>query len=456
MYAMRDACVDFASETRPRDIPTEALDSAKQFLLDWLGCALYGSTRPSCAPLLAYVDLMGGAEQASRIGRPGLVSVEQAAFVNGALGHLLEMDDLDRESISHPATVVIPAALAAAEYRRSGGETLLAAVVAGYEVMLRVGAAMTPEHYRVFHTTATAGTFGAAVAAATVLGLDRERIGWAFGHAGTMAAGLWQFMRDGVPEAKILHPGRSAAAGIMAAFLAREGLVGPAGILEGEQGFFAGYARQAADPAVFADFGRRWRITGVSFKPYPSCRHTHPAIDCGLRLRRELGGDTAAVTGIDLETYSSAVQVAGNPDPATAGQSKFSIPFCLALGLTRGVPRDRDFGATCLNDPEIRRLMGLTRVSVAEDLDRLAPASWPTRVRLALADGRTLEAFVRDPKGDPENPLNWDDLAAKFRLLSEDILTPDQAGEIVTLCRTMETCPDCSELPRRLNAFAVQ
>ena len=453
MYAMRDACVEFAATITARDIPTEARNSAKQLVLDWLGCALYGSTRPSCAPLLAYVDLMGGAPQASRIGRPGLVSVEQAAFVNAALGHLLEMDDLDRESISHPGTVVIPAALAAAEFRHADGATLLSAVVAGYEIMLRVGAAVTPAHYAVFHTTATAGVFGAAVAVSRVLGLDRERLGWALAHAGTMAAGLWQFLRDGVPEAKILHPGRAAAAGVMAAFLAREGLAGPAGILEGEQGFFAGLARQAVDPAVFADFGRRWRITGVSFKPYPSCRHTHPAIDCALALRRDLGGDTAAVCGIDLETYRAAVQVAGDPRPVTAGQAKFSIAFCLALALIRGVPRDRDF-RDCLDDPELRRLLGLTRVRVAEDLDRLAPASWPSRVRLALADGRTLEAQVRDPRGDPENPLGWDDLAAKFRSLTEDILTPERANGIVEACRGLATCPDCAELSRWINAFA--
>ncbi len=220
----------------PQDARLEpAIDAAEVYLLDWLGSAVAGRRTEPGRILLEY-----GASQpdghASIVGEAWGRSDEVAALVNGGLSHIVEMDDVDRGSVLHPGAVVIPAALALAESRSKSGRALLTAIVAGYEIAVRVGEAVGKKHYRYFHNTSTCGVFGAAAAAASILELDEESIVWAFGNAGTQASGLWEFNAEGAMS-KHLHAGRAAANGILAALLAECGLTGARFILEGERGF---------------------------------------------------------------------------------------------------------------------------------------------------------------------------------------------------------------------------
>jgi 2-methylcitrate dehydratase PrpD len=360
------------------------------------------------------------------------------------------MDDVDKESISHPGTVVIPAALAVGEWRGASGRELLAAVIAGYEVMLRVGAAITPAHYQVFHTTATTGVFGSAMAAGRLLKLDEEQMTWALGNAGTMSSGLWEFLQDGAMS-KFLHAGHAAASGVMAACLAQTGFTGPSRILEGRQGFFAGFARQEPDLDLFTDFGARFRTASVSIKPYPCCRHTHSAIDCARAVRTRLDTGLEAIAGIHLDTYQAANQVACNENPGDARQAQFSLKYVIARALKTGRIALADFAPEVLSDPEVRGLMGLTTVTVDPSIDALTPKAWPARLTVRLRDGRELTEYVENPKGDPENALNWQAVKEKFEILVDGLLPAPACREIIAMCEDLEDLKACADLLGSVN-----
>ena len=330
---------------------------------------------------------------------------------------------------------------------------LLAALIAGYEVMLRIGAAVTPAHYKVFHTTATTGVFGSTAAAGRMFGLGEEQMAWALGNAGTMAGGLWQFLQDGAMS-KFLHAGRASASGVMAACMARSGFTGASRILEGSQGFFAGFARQETDPALFQDFGERFRTASVSIKPYPCCRHTHSAIDCARTLQARIPGPDA-VAEVHLATYQAAAQVAGNEDPADSRQAQFSLKYCIARALKTGRISLSDFAEPALGDPQVRGLMGRTTVEVDPRLDSLTPGAWPARVTVRLQDGRELTEYVANPKGDPENPLGWKEVKEKFGLLADGAIPAAAAREVVALCEGLEQVKACGDILRSVNGNGI-
>lgn len=450
--AISKACLDFAGDFRLDAAPMEAKDHGKQCLLDWLGCAIRGSVKPQAKCVKEYTKLMGGNGHANVIGLPKTDSVYNAALNNGYYGHILEMDDVDKESISHPATVVIPAALSIGEWRHMSGADFLAAMIAGYEVMLRVGAAVTPAHYQIWHTTATTGVFGSVVAAGRMLGLSREEMTWAFGNAGTMAAGLWEFLQDGAMS-KYLHAGKAAATGVMAACFAKNGFTGASRILEGKQGFFAGYARQEVNPDLFADFGRKYRTATVSFKPYPCCRHTHSAIDCARAMHGRLSGSPADISAVDVATYNAAVQVAGLENPQESRQAQFSLKYTVARAITKGRITLADFDNEVLFDPAVKSLMDKMTVKADAALNALTPGAWPCRLTVKLANGQEIVEHVENPKGDPENPLTWDEVKDKFATLTDGILDKEARTKVIALCENIETVKDCGQLLQTVNKY---
>lgn len=448
-----ESCVSFATDFTLEQVQDDVKEHAKKCLLDWLGCAIHGSIMPQADCVKEYVAAMGGNPQARIIGCQTVNSAAHAALSNGYYSHILEMDDVDKKSITHPGTVVIPAALSVGEWQKRTGADLLAAIIAGYEVMLRVGAAITPAHYQIWHTTATAGVFGSSIAAGRMLKLDEKQMTWAFGNAGSMAAGLWEFLQDGAMS-KYLHAGKAAAAGVLVAYLAKTGFTGATRILEGKQGFFAGYARQTVDPDIFANFSRKYHTSDVSFKPYPCCRHTHSAVDCAIKLKKKLQFDCGMIKHITIDTYNAARQVAGNENPLDARQAQFSIKYCVASSLRSGEITLNSFSETLLFDPTVRNLMDLTTVRVDEAIDRATPKAWPARISLEMSDGNVISEYVEFPKGDPENPLSWSDVKEKFFLLTEGILATRDITDIIRLCENLENLTECSTILRKVNLSA--
>ncbi|WP_231971051.1 MmgE/PrpD family protein [Polynucleobacter necessarius] len=207
-----------------------------------------------------------------------------AAMANAAASHVAEQDDVHNGSVFHPATVVFPPALSCAQAIGASGEDLLVAAVAGYEVDIRVGKFLGRSHYKVFHTTGTAGTLAAAAAVGRLLKLNPEQMLNAFGSAGTQSAGLWEFLRDAA-DSKQLHTAHAASTGLMSALSCKHsGFTGAQHILEGKQGLAAGMTSDS-DPSKLVDrLGARWALAETSFKYYASCRHTHPAADALLQV----------------------------------------------------------------------------------------------------------------------------------------------------------------------------
>lgn len=381
-----------------RPVDAAARARAALHVLDWAGCAVAGA-RSDAARAMAKV--VGPAD----------------VLYLGALGNVLEMDDVDKRALLHPGPVVGPAAFVAANTVGADGEAFLDAVVRGYEAVIRVGRAVGPGHYRYWHNTGTVGPFGAAAAAASVLRLDADQTASALGLAGTQASGFWQVRHEPSSHAKQLHTARAAHGGLLAARLADSGFAGLKTLLEGPQGFFAATC-PGADAEAVSDFpaDAPWTIFDVSFKPWPACRHAHAAIDAALALR-ERGLDAQAVERVTVRAYRDAIVFCDKPAPGDTLSAKFSLQHAVSVALLRGAPALADFEIEARNDPAVARLR--EKVAVAEDaaITALYPARFGAAIDVALADGGCLSVDVPDALGDPENPVDEGRIVEKAQML---------------------------------------
>ncbi len=342
------------------------------------------------------------------------IDAERSAFLLGALTHILETDDLHRASVVHPGCVVVPAAWTVALREGIRGHAMLKAVLWGFEAATRVGMAVGPSHYRIWHNTATCGPYGSAMAAAALLRLDAAATVHALGNAGTQSAGLWQFLEAGTMT-KHLHAGRAAEAGVLAADLARFGFTGPPNILEGAKGWFTATCPDANPAAVTRDPDAPWQLLQTSIKPWPSCRHTHPAIDAAheLRLRHRVAAD--AVETVEVETYAAALEVCDRPAPQSDYEAKFSLQHCVAAALTRENVNFAAFNETAR--VELADLGGRVALQAAEPYASAYPKAWGSAVTVTLRNGERLTVRRTHAKGDPEAALSPVELIAKARML---------------------------------------
>jgi 2-methylcitrate dehydratase PrpD len=299
----------------------------------------------------------------------------------------------------------------------SSGQALLTAAVAGYEVGIRVGEFLGRSHYKVFHTTGTAGTLAAAAAAGSLLGLNAAQMQHAFGSAGTQSAGLWEFLRTAA-DSKQLHTAHAAAAGLMSACLARDGFTGAAQILEGPQGMAAGMSSDA-DPAKLIDgLGTRWATAETSFKYHASCRHTHPAADALLQVMQANKLVSADIAHVITHVHQGAIDVLGPViNPATVHQSKFSMGTVLALVARFGHAGLVEFDQHFQEDLTVA-LCNKVVMQLDAEVDAAYPRRWIGKVTVITNDGRALQGRVDDPKGDPGNTLSRDEITAKVQRLA--------------------------------------
>ena len=411
----RDLC-RFAAELSFEALPPAVVATTKNLMVDWLGSALAGRGHPAVAALEAFGAAMGPPAGSSTILTSGRgTSPFFAALANGASSHVVEQDDVHNGSVFHPGAVVFPSVVAVAEAEGISGKRMIEAAVAGYEVGIRVGEALGRTHYEVFHTTGTAGTLAAAAAVGKVLGLGADRMNHALGTAGTQAAGLWEFLRDAA-DSKQVHAAKAAADGLLAAFLARDGVTGAELIVVGARGLPAGMTRDGDPSLLTAGLGSRWAILEVSYKWHASCRHTHPAADAldqVLRRERLAPDDVAKVTA---HVHKGAIDVLG-AEPTTIHQSKFSMGTVLGLIAIRGSAGLDDFDEHALLAP----VGGFAqRVSMALDaeVDAAYPRKWIGKVTVETTDGRRFSGRVDEPKGDPGNALSDGEIRSKARRLA--------------------------------------
>ncbi len=411
---------EFLAEAGWDDLPPSAVAAAKLAVLDWFGSVLAGAHEPPARIAREVAGGLGKADEAT-VFPNARASAAVAALANGVAGHILELDDIHKGSTVHGAAPIVPAALAVAEREHADGRAFLLAVALGYEAALRVGEAVNPSHYRYFHPTGTAATFGAAAAAGSLLGLDAARMLDALGTAGTTAAGLWEFNADGAMS-KHLHPGKAAFNGVLAADLAARGFTGATRILEGERGFFRATSAEH-DPARITDgLGKRWKIEENGYKLYSCCGHTHTAIDAALEIRAGLADPAAEIVAVEVATYGPGWEIVKEPNPSTPYRAKFSLAYVVAAALLEGRAgleqfAPQRFGPDGVRQPAIAAFLPRIAVRVDPDLTAAYPAAWPARLSVTLADGRVVRAGGDFPRGNAENPAPLSELRAKAHTL---------------------------------------
>lgn len=383
-----------------KPITSTDLEHAALLTLDAIANALAGRASTPGAILLRWAETVTSTDAARR------------AFLLGTLTHILETDDLHRASVVHPGCVVVPAAWAVAAREGVRGHAMLRAVLWGFEAATRVGMAVGPAHYRLWHNTATCGPYGSAMATAALLRLDLAETVHALGNAGAQSSGLWQFLEAGTMT-KHLHAGRAAEAGVLAADLARFGFTGPPTMLEGAKGWFAATCPDPDPEAVTHEPDGPWQLLLTSVKPWPSCRHTHPAIDAAQELRRRVVAGT--IERVIVDTYPAALDVCDRPAPQSDYEAKFSLQHCVAAALTR---ESVDFSAFA--EPartELAELRGRVTVQLSEPFASAYPRAWGSAVTVVVRNGECLTAPRIHAKGDPESPLSPIELIAKARML---------------------------------------
>ena len=403
----------FAAALRFEDIPAPVVRKIEDLLVDWFGSAVAGhGTRP-VESLTRFALAMGPAEGPCEVIIDGSRSSPYlAAMANAAASHVAEQDDVHNGSVFHPATVVFPPALAVAQAMGASGQQLLTAAVVGYEVGIRVGEFLGRSHYRIFHTTGTAGTLAAAAAVGHLLGLNAQQMLHAFGSAGTQSAGLWEFLRTAA-DSKQLHTAHAAGAGLMAAYLAQDGFTGAADILEGPQGMAAGMSSDAQPAKLVDGLGTRWATAETSFKYHASCRHTHPAADALLHVMQTHGLQVADLAQVITHVHQGAIDVLGPVvRPTTVHQSKFSMGTVLALVAQFGHAGLVEFDQHFLSDTT-QQLRDRISMLLDAEVDGAYPQRWIGKVTVITTDGRELHGRVDEPKGDPGNTLSRTEITDK-------------------------------------------
>jgi 2-methylcitrate dehydratase PrpD len=453
MAAVTRELAAFTAAIRYESLPAEVQERTRFLVLDLVGNMLRGRhDAESTGPLLAAVRALGlAAGGAAVFGDSARYTPAGAALVNGATAHSLDFDDTHAAGTLHPGAPVIPAALAAAEMVGADGKTLLAAIVAGYEVTCRLALSLPGgDHYdRGYHPTATCGAFGGAAAAARVFGLNAAQIEDAFGIALSQAAGSLQFLANGA-WTKRFQVGWSALNGLTAASLAREGFRGAGEALEGRAGFLRAYAPNPTPARALQDLGRAWELMETAVKPYPSCRYGHANVDAALALRAEHGLKAEEIESVTMGLPNKGMLLVGAPlqykqNPQNIVDGQFSGPFVVACALARG-----HFGwdsYAWLQDPDIRALM--QKITPVEDAE--VEADFPTFMSGKLtvnARGRSFVRKVNVPKGEPGNFLTEAELRAKFHGLADAVLGAERAGQLADAVVGLDRAADVHGMMR--------
>lgn len=412
----------FAANLKAADIPDNVMNRAEDLLVDWFGSAIAGKGARPVELITQFAQNMGGFDAVHAGPSEILVSRKTsspflATMANAAASHVAEQDDVHNGSVFHPATIVFPPALACAQALGSSGEELLVAAVAGYEVGIRVGEFLGRSHYKVFHTTGTAGTLAAAATVGRLLKLSPEQMLNAFGSAGTQSAGLWEFLRDAA-DSKQLHTAHAASTGLMSAYIAQAGFTGAEHILEGKQGLAAGMSSDS-DPSKLVDrLGSRWALSETSFKYYASCRHTHPAADALLQVMLANKLAPNDIDKVETLVHQGAIDVLGPvTDPSTVHQSKFSMGTVLALVAHYQFAGLQEFDKH-FHDDEICAFRDRVTMTLDPEVDGAYPQRWIGKVKVHLKNGQVLNGRVDEPKGDPGNTLSRAEITDKAMRLA--------------------------------------
>ncbi len=430
-------------------LPGEVQEAVRYRVLDLVSVAVGASKEPLVRRVADSYEKRCGEGGIHVWGFEKTYPLSAATMLNGMLAHVLELDDVHATSKTHGSASLIPAAWSCAEYLGSTGKEFLTAVVAGYEVVARIGMALgvSSHRNRGWHATSTCGVFGAAAACAKLLHLNIEETLFALGMAGTQSCGVWAFLGDG-SNCKILHTGRAAANGLEAAFLAQAGMTGPEHILEAEDGgLFYAMSDGGDVKKISANLGTVWEILKMDMKPYPCCRSTHCAVDCALELRERI--DVSEIKQIEIGTYLVGYKQCAVSDgclrPKTVLDAKFSTPYSVAAAFLRGRVSMEEFTPEAVADWKIQELLRKVTVKEIPHLTARYPEHWGCEMKVMMKDDTVHQYAVSDPSGSVVRPLTRVQALDKAKIflkaayagreenLAEQILRLDREEQIPVL-----------------------
>lgn len=434
------------------DIDARTVGNAKIFLLDCLGTMLSAKMVDSARAIAKTVMDMGGKPECTIFGYGAKTSPMMAALVNATTGHSQDYDDDHREGTQHSSVAVLPAVLAIAEQRGLSGKEVLASYIYGSDITIRLGEAFLGKtYYQGFHPTGTCGVFGAAGGAGKALGLTEQELTMCLGIAGSQAAGISEFNKDGA-WTKRFHAGHSAMGGVLAAYMAKNGYTGPATVIEGENGFLKAFSYQGQYDVnkVTDEFGKRWEMADNSIKLHSCCRFTCNFADCGIDLHNQ-GVDPRDIESIHAEANDFTIKTLCYPEdvkrhPKNTVNAQFSLPWAIAVGVTKGIVTIPSFTEEAIKDPLLNDLCDKTTWELNSDFEAVYPKHYPAKVTVKTKSGKTYVGEVQYPKGDPENPATKEEVVEKFRFTSGYTIGTDKTNKIIELVDRFEELPDMYEL----------
>ena len=423
-------------------IPSPVLEKTKDLVVDTLGICVASSRLNFGKDVLDLVENWGGVSDSSLVGAGTKVPAHNAAFANGVLAHGLDYDDTHTESVVHPSSCLVPVAFAVGEKTGGSGREVLTALVAGLEVMIRIGMpAVNKFHMRGFHTTSICGTFAAAAVAGKLMNLDFEQMGHALGVSGSFTSGLLECIPSGA-GAKRLHAGWAGLSGIVAAQLAQSSYTGPISVFEGRLGLYESFLRSERLhlDVIFKNLGNEWELLNTRPKLYPCCHYLQSFIDCVAFLQQEYHVDHQMIEKINCKVSEGAANVVCNPwekklAPQTGYDAKFSLPYAVALMFVKGKAGLHEFSEANADNAQIRALMG----KVAYEIEpSFKVKDMPGAIKVTLHDETTLEHHIDEVRGDAKHPINREEILGKFYNNCEGVLARRRAQQIAEQILVLE------------------
>jgi 2-methylcitrate dehydratase PrpD len=444
-----DSLGSFVSRTRFEELPSHVVDAAKLRILDMLGAAVaaYGAGRH--VQLLPQLD---GTGRTSTVGLGRKLPLRDAILFNSFLAHSLYQEDGSRFCGGHPSSVVIPSAMAFAEERGASGKALIAAVVVGYEIFLRLGRAIYPGTLkRGFQSTSVTGAAASAAAAASLLGHTQWQARNALAIGAILGVGLIEASTSS--SSQPIQVARSCEGGAVAARFAAEGAVGADRILE--DGFLKAFSDGSPAPDMLAGLGSEFRIIETYVKVHGGCRGNHAPVDVMQALRRQHGFTPEMIASIRIDVDSVTDRIAIH-EPVNGTQAQYCISFAVASALVNGDASIAQYTDEMLAVPAIRSLMARTQVAVDPVLDRGFPEKRAARATVVLTNGQRFESLIDNARGEPEDPFNADEIERKFAALTHGVLSPMSAQCVRDLVLGLDSLPDIDSLSAALEARATR
>ncbi len=444
MESISSSYADFILGIDYGHLKPEVIEQVKKLILDLIGVSFAGYQSMEFPRLVVqYMESLGGTPEATLFQTKKKVPAVNAVFANASCAHAIDMDDGHRFGALHPGTVIIPTALAAAELSNAGTRDFLAGVVAGYEIMIRIGAAINPSSLnRGFHATGITGTFGAAAAAAKIMKLSRDEAVGALGMAGLQSSGVLQINHD--PEGakvKPINPARAATAGLFSCIMAKRGARGPLHIFEGEDGFLKAFTDDVKKDLLTQDLGKRFEICNAYIKFYAACRHVHACVDAALAALQQNPVDAAQIKRINIETYPAAIRLAGIREVTTPSAARFSIPFSIALALVKGRAGAEEYSEENIENDEIQSLSKRVEFRVGETWEKLYPNKRGATVQIITKDEKEVCAEVELARGEPENPASWEEICNKFQVNATSLISEKEAKTLADAILKLDDLP---------------